>query len=436
MKLKLPRWLFILAAVLLTIQPSLQTFAKTEEFESMSLELSIPEDTIVLTKDTPDTDELWSKAGIIDPKTEKGTFDDMGVKAILYDPNTKTLVRLMQKTSKDSRDIYNLSLLSEEELNSFFDKLTKTDSEDTSTKTSIEKYAPSEAAMPFFRFTIELTQDNIPITEIIYGTIINGSMTAFDIYEENSTEPVDETFVKNLVSGTRFTKIMDKEEAKKLETQYLIRSVVMLAVFIAAIVVCIILLKKNSKKKLVLKKTKGEELTKFYAEQKRKEEQNIKDKVIFINRTLYDQDIIKSYFIYNEIYKKIKYWVLTAVILAGFIFLNFSGYSLVLCVIVVSLLLFILIYLNGIRIEKLVTQTIKSFDTKKGTHAIFTFYDNYLTLSGIQYISQYPYTQITELKEYKNYIFIYFGPDKAVYLSKEGFENTDEFMNFIKGKIK
>lgn len=438
MKLKLPRWLFLLTAVLLVIQPSLQTIAKTEEFTGMNLELTLPEDTIVLTKDTPDTDVLWSKAGIIDPKTEKGTFNDMGVKAILYDPQSQTLVRLMQKTSKDSRDIFNLSLLSEEELTTFFNGLTNSDSSNTnsntSTKATIDKYAQEE--LPFFRLTITLNQDNIPITEIIYGTIINGYMVAFDIYEENSTEPVNEEFVKNLVAGTHFTKVLDKAEAQKLEREYLIRSGLLLALVVAAIILCIVMVKKNGKKKQALKKLKGEELTRFYTEQKRKEEQNIKDTVVFSNRTLYDQDILKSYYMYNEIFKKIKYWLFTVVVLTAFIFINFSGSYIIISAIAISILLFILIYLNGIRIEKLISQTLKSFDKRKGAHAVFTFYDNYLTLSGIQYITQYPYTQIIEVKEYKNYIFIYFGPDKAVYLSKEGFDNPEAFIKFIKEKIK
>ncbi len=431
MKSKIFSRLLLTVLLIMAVCPSFQVQAKVQDFPGLYIELNMPEDTVILTKDTPNTDEQWKAAGITDPKAEKETFNSMGVQAIFFDPNTKTTVRLLQKQTSETKSIFNLSLLSEDELENFLKELAANNDENA--KTSVEKYPQQET--PFFRYSIELTQDGIPLTEIIYGTVVNGYSISFDAFKKNSIEPIDENFIKELVAGTHFTGFLDKTEVEKQEREAFIRLIIGFVLLIAVIVILVIINKNRSKKQKVLKNKKSEALTKFYTEQKRKEEQNIKDSVLYINRTQYSEEVIKNFCHYNEILKKFKLWISMAVLFIIILSLLYNSGNVIIGWSIAIILLFVFIYYQGIRIEKMVGRMMKLYDKDK--EAIFTFYEDYFTLSGVQYISKYPYTQLTEVKEYKDYIYIYSGPEKAFYLKKDGFDQgADDFMEFIKKAVK
>ena len=46
------------------------------------MEVKIPEETIILTKDTPTTDNTWDLIGIKDPAAEIKSMEEMGVQSI------------------------------------------------------------------------------------------------------------------------------------------------------------------------------------------------------------------------------------------------------------------------------------------------------------------------------------------------------------------
>jgi preprotein translocase subunit SecG len=423
--------LLVMAAFLLAVFPFTKVQAKETQFPDLYVNLTTPEDTVIITKDTPNMDESWNKAGITDPQKEKKSFNEMGVKAILYDPSTKVTVRLMQKQSSKSKDIFNLSLLSEADLNEFLAGFVS--NEDKSIKSSIEKY--SQAEMPFFHYTIEMNQEGVPFKEAIYGTIVNGYALNFDTYKKTSTESLDETFLKELVDGTHFTEFLDKAEVQKqIKRTYIVLAAFFL-IIVALIVFAVVMNKNRAKKQKDLKTAKTDSLTKFYLEQKQKEEQNIKESILYVNHTQYTEEVIKDFCYYNEIIKNMKLWVIMGLLFLGVLaMLSQTGSAFISCTIAI-ILLFVFVYYQGIRIEKLVARTKKLYDKDKSKDAVFTFYEDYFTMSGIQFISKYPYLQVTDIREYKNYIYLYQG-DKAFYLKKDGFEtSTDEFMKFINQKL-
>jgi hypothetical protein len=397
------------------------------------MELTVPDQTVILTKDTPDTDENWKKAGITEPKDEKKTMNDMGVLAVLYDPQTDTSVRLMQKNSSKTKTIFNLSLLSEEQLKEFLDTFVA--ETDENAKATIEKYPQPE--IPFYRYGIELEQDGILFKEVIYGTVVNGIAVNFDIYSQDSKEPIDESFMKELVATAHFTKFLDKAEVAEQAKSFTIRFIIFLVIIIGLITAIVFSHRKRNRKLKAAKVDKTDALTKFYMDQKKKEEQNIKDSVIYVNHTKYTEEVVKDFCHYNELIKKLNVWISMALcFILILLFLYFSDFGLIGCGIAL-ILLFVFVYYQGIRIEKLVSRTMKMYDKNKSTEAVFTFYEDYFTLSGIQYISKYPYMQVTEIKEYKDYIYLYNGADKAFYLKKDGFESgSGDFIAFIKEIVK
>lgn len=441
MKNKILSSLLIAIVLALAISPSslakasaqANTQTKIQEFSDSYMELTLPEDTIVLTKNTPDSDERWTTAGIANVKNEKQSMSKMGAKAIFYDPKTKSLVRLLQKQSSQTSKIFNLSLLPEKEKTDFFNSLVATDEENT--KAAIEEYPQKEAV--FFRYNIEMTKDNGKMTELIYGTIVNGYTFSFDIYQSTKSAQIDETFIKELVDGTHFTKFLDKAEVEKEVRNEVIRSFAEFVLIILGIVVWVILRKKKNKKQKIQKDVKAKALTAFYAAKNQREEQNTREEIRFINRTKYTDQIIKDFCYYNRFLKRIVTWVVMAVLFLVVLFLISQSSAGFLGCIVGIILIFIFVYYQGISTEKSVERLIKSYDKSKGTEAVLTFYEDYFTASGIQYISTYPYLQITDIKQHKDFIYLYLGPEKAFYLKKDGFDqDAGAFLEFMNNFLK
>lgn len=433
MKNKIVSALLIAIVFTLAVIPSSQVQAKVQDFSDINIELTLPDDTIVLTKNTPATDKGWVSAGIADIKSEKDNMSKMGVKAVFYDPKTKSLIRFLQKQSSQTSKIFNLSLLSEKEKTDFFNSLLAT--KDENTKTAIEEYPQKEAV--FFRYSLEVNKDNSNMTELVYGTIVNGYTFSFDIYQSTKSAPIDETFMKTLVDGTHFTKFLDKAEVEREVKNSIIRALVEFVVLIVLIIIWIVYRKRKNKKQKQLKDVKGAALSKFYAAKKEREEQNMKEQTLFTNRTKYTEQIIKDFCYYNRFLKRIVTWVIMAVLsLVVLVLLSQSKAGFLGCIVAI-ILIFIFVYYQGVSVEKLVERTVKSYDKSKGMEAVYTFYEDYFTVSGIQYISAFPYLQITEMKQYKDLIYIYLGPDKAFYLKKDGFDKgSEDFIKFMDTAIK
>jgi hypothetical protein len=396
------------------------------------MEVTVPEDTIIITADTPNADEQWKKAGITDPKAEKENFSEMSVKAILYDPSSATTVRLMQKQTSDTKELFHLSLLSEDELTAYLDTLfTSTDENTTFT---MEKYAQQET--PFYHLSLEATKEGVLSSETLYGTIVNGYSISYDLFVKNNTEPLDESFIKELVAGTHFTEILDKAEVEQQRQKALVYLAIAIIVIIGIIIAWVLLSKKAGRKKLAIKKLKTEELSRFFIEQRQREEKNIKDASIYLNRTKYTEEAIKNFYIYDIIFKHIKVWIITTIMLLLSIYTLFTSGSLLGGGIIIVIVV-VFLYYKGFQIEKIIARDLKAYKKNKNTEAVFTFYEEYYTISGIQSISKYPYVQIIGIKKYKDYMYLYYGTDKAHYLKKDGFEQgLAEFETFIKERTK
>ena len=71
------------------------------------------------------------------------------------------------------------------------------------------------------------------------------------------------------------------------------------------------------------------------------------------------------------------------------------------------------------------------------TVAHYVFYQDEFTISGTQSNEVYPYFQISDVAEYQNYFFLYFGEEITQYMSKDGFQlgEAAEFGKFIREKV-
>ena len=178
-------------------------------------------------------------------------------------------------------------------------------------------------------------------------------------------------------------------------------------------------------------------LTGFFQEQKLKEEQHIKDPVLYTNRTEYSEEAIKQYCFYDAVFHHIKVWIMTAAVYILLLIMLYNSSQAIIGYIISTVVVFFLVYFQGLQIEKNAKKILKTYSNSKSKEAVIQFYEDYYTLSGIQSTSKNPYLQITEWREYKNYIYLYLGADRAVYLKKDGFDSDyEEVKTFIRNKIK
>lgn len=427
--------IFFIAMLLIFTATAKIAFAKSYNFEDLDLTLEVPEDVFVLTKDTPSNDPLWGKAGITDVATELKNYEQMGVQAVFVAEDGQSKVTLLKKESSENKEVFNFLSMTEEELNEYLTNLISDDS--TEYKSTIEKYSHKQT--PFFRMEIKSLDEANPVNELIYGTIINGYSLTFDVYKNTGYITNEEELIKQLVDSVNFTNILDRPEAEELTTKEMVVLVFKLVFLVGIIVAVIIYVKLRRKKEEAFKKEMRDNITDYRIKHKKLEEEGklLKEEPQFSNYTTYNEDTIMRFCNYNLYTKNIYRFVYSAflcvAILLWALFNNMSAW-IIIGMVVLGILY---IYYVSTLAEKAKKKIVKRFSSSKSKVAIHTFYEDHFTISGIQYISDYPYFQITEVREYKGFLYLYFGPDVVYYLSIDGFEkgSIDQFKRFLRERL-
>jgi len=204
--------------------------------------------------------------------------------------------------------------------------------------------------VPFYRYGIEVEADGSLFKEVIYGTVVNGYAVNFDIYSKDSKEPIDESFIKELVASAHFTEFLDKADLVEQERSFVIRFVIFMVITIGLITALVFSHKKRNRKLKAAKADKTDALTKFYMDQKKKEEQNVKDRILYVNRTKYTEEVVKNFCYYNELLKKINVWISMALcFILILIFLYYSDFGLIGCGVAIVLLFAFVYWYDRIR---------------------------------------------------------------------------------------
>lgn len=396
--------------------------AQTLTFDDLYMTLEVPEDYIVITPDTPKSDMRWKEAGITEVDTKLKEFSDMGVRAMFYHKKANTSVILMVKNSSTTRETVNLIQMNESELTEYFDGLIDKDSE--SYDSSVKKYEHQQT--PFFNIRIQSKEGQSPVCEVMYGTVMNGRSISFDIYKEGRyIQEEEEQLARDLVDQVNFTKILDASELAE-QTQIKFQDFLAPLFFLCVIVVLIIIYNRKNKKAAEVKKRIAKDMQDYRLNRKKLEEAGelVKEEVIYTNTTEYHEQAMKTYCLYNHFFKRIGFWcyvvVLYAFIMVYCLFFNTSVWVTILAAIAGVAYA----YYQGIAIEKMVEAMKKRYADSRTKNAILKFYDDYFTVSGIQYISDFPYVQVTEVRKYKNYIYFYLGTELAYFVDVTTF--TDE----------
>lgn len=400
-------------------------------FSNLYLEISHDDDVICIEAGASTGDPRWAQAGVLDATAKKKEISKLGGSALLYDPSTRSYVILSSKTSTNSQDIFNLKDATEEAKKAFYDTMSNDGNETTST--TIEEISGGE--VPFFRLHIIVT-GAVCQEEIVYGTVYNGALIYFDAYEASSNGKIDETFLQQLVAGTHFTKTFTKESYDQMVRESFRRIILL---FVGAIVFFIVLVfvnRKRKAKKAESKKRRADSLHEYYEKQKQTEALGTPKTLLFENHTTYTEAMIRQFCTYNNYVKRLPILILTIVLYLVLLTVMYLAAGFTIMFVIVFGLMIGLFYSQHYKIEKIGDQIWKTYANNKNKVADINFYEDTFTLSGVQYVTEYPYQQIVDIQEYKNYIYLYMSEDRAIYLAKDQFSiNQDEALEFIKGKV-
>lgn len=391
--------------------------AMAEEYQAADYTLTLPEELCyTLTPFTDESDTLWALAGVADPASTIDEYQDTGVKAEFFTEDGSS-IKLRESSSDYTEQVYHLSSLSEEELQSFLEeKLPTAQSDDV----SITKELRSYGGQTFYRVQIDVNAEDQTAHELLLGTIVNGRTLAFDIY--SSTAPTEEqlALLEELASSIQFTYLMPKPEPTETSPWLLaLLLTVLLAVVIAPAVVVPINRRRSKRKK--------DEMTRRMEEYRRTHGDQLTGEVLFTNRTDCTKEMIHAFASYHAYQKNWFSLALGAVLCAGILLAAFLfdltwWVKLVAAAVTVYYLYQVL---NTPRtIERAQT---KVFSRGVSETAHYAFYEDGFRVSGIQSGNTFPYLHIVSVKKSGQYLYLYYSPDNMYPIDCYGFaEGEDE----------
>lgn len=448
---------FVLALMLPQTAGAVTWKPEAEQFSHF--ELTLPEGYRLITEETPLDDPVWTDLAIENPTEVRNAFSQdadkggMNAVAVIYSPDGSAQYFVQCKVSEESAKIHNFGEASQEEQQAFLDQFTQVDEEAAAEQDfTIQAELYDQGEQMFFHLTLDGTvaeqaaDNGLPnpnddsgkeIHEQIYGTILNGYLLAIDTYEVGGEiSPEAAGALQEITNSIRITARYGKEEwaeMNKLSMDDLLAPILMVLILVVMIVGAVVASRIIGKRDKEKKRVMAERISAFHQEHKNNVAEGI---LCFVNMTDCNQEAVHKFSIYHAYIKN----------LAGFV----VGFTMGLLLLVVTLLteggwvmilisLAVLIYY----VYKLFTASTtvervqrKIYGAGTTTKAKYFFYDNMFRVSGIQASMIYPYFHISSVRETKEYLYLYYGPDNAYILSKEGFTTGEvrAFLDFMRKK--
>ncbi len=428
--MKTRKILAVIFAIIMICSAVSPAFAATWDGEDY--EFTVPEDLLLLTPTTPSDDPNWLLAGIGDPAGTLETYQAMSAVANFVSEGGDVNITVMQKGSEASRDIFNMSEATEAERVNVLADMTLTSDENV----TVESGWTEQSEMPFFWIKIRGVSGDKVLSECLYGTIMNGYTVVFDTFVEGEVVPQETiNIIEDMVESFHIKNLISKEEAREKAFQELIPPIIIFAVIAAMVIVTVIYMIIKWKKDKRLKGEIAEKLSAYRKSSAGRTEAT--GEARFVNSTEVTFAMIKRFAVYHSYIKNLPQIILGVVLSLAMILLTII-YQ------VEWWMILIVIGIVGYFIYKLIMSSMSTEKVQRGIYtrgsraaAIYSFHSDEFSASGVFVPKLYPYFQITEVRTFENYIYLYYGSDNAYILDKDSFTTgtAEEFLRFIKKKL-
>ncbi len=420
----------LIIVVMLSVT-SISAFATTTTYQVAGTDLTInlPENTYVFTAGTDAADPQWAEAGIENAPEIKNMYTELG--SIVHFSKNGANVYINKLESETTETYGNLAAMTDAELELFVEGY---NAEDEYAKTTAKLI--DHAQMPFVEMEVIGADENgDTVYQHILFTIVNGYSLSFNQieFEEITQEQID--FSYELLANSTIAFTLTGSTTDMTSPMAIASAVIALVVFFGLVVFFIyagIATKKSSK----LTKMLANKLTEYRQERAGKE--NTHGSLVFENTTEYNDRAVRQYSVFQS-YIKRPFAVIFPMALTLLSFIAIAGVDsewwLVLLVFATVIYCLYRLITASSTLAKATRRAMSKFRSKTAT---YRFYENEFSISGLQYNEFYPYFQITDFREYKDYFYIYFGDSNAYYIEKSKFTFADkeDFKGFIKEQIK
>lgn len=450
----------VFLAVLIVLCAAVPAMAASKEYtipELDNMTIEVPEDLFVFTQDLDPSDPNLIAAGYTDIISKGNEFKDNNIYLNVVGENGSPNVMIAKKESSRTQEVYNLSLLSDEEFEAFLAEMRGDNEEeaDPSIQTidyTVERYdTPNQ---PFF--VLELSMESTDqmgrettVSELCYSTIINGYSITIDTYNENG--PVSEEareLAKSIADSSTFPVVKEKPEQTE-ETNTFLGILFMMSPFLAIVVIIAIPLvisrvaATRTKKKRAIMADKLEAYRKQQLEKERlaaeKGVQPEEPETRFANVTQYSDTAIKKFCLYHCFRKRLPsviVYLLSGVLCLG-IGIFAQNISWILRILLFVVFVFCFVW-PAMLPRRMIRSQIRIYKKYRSRTALYYFRDEDFRISELQSASVYPYFQITSVRESKEYFYLYFNDEQVYYVRKDGFKfgSAEKFREFIHTKTK
>ena len=427
------------AASLLCVTASAETAGDTCQLYETEMTITVPEGATMLSMSTKFDDPLWQELNILSPYDKATDMIDNGIAAEIYGAKSGAIITVTAKETEMSKSIYNLNLLTDEELEEFRVGLIP---QTTDGKTSGTAEWYEHAQIPFF--CVDIQSDSLEentVYERIYGTILNGEIISFDLY--NGTEPVDEetdAMLRALIDSAEIAAFYENPGFQLEPAQLMTMAVLglLFVLFVVFILANIIVGRKQKKDKKIM----AEKLAAYREKKVGREDEGDGD-LRFVNETVHSNEAIQKFGKYQAYHRNLFMPVFTVLLaVVAIVLVTSAGISdnwwMIVALVGFAAFSVYRSLTAGTTISKTLERVYGSMRSRKAT---YYFYDGDFRITGLQASSLHPYFQITEVAETKEYFYLYFGDNTTYFLKKDnfkGFENgkgADEFRAFLREKI-
>ncbi len=416
------------------------TTEKTKvELEDLDMTVEVPEGVYVFTAETDALSGDWLLAGYEDSVEKLKTFeeDDSGnVLAMELVAEDKSFtIAISRKYSDQTREYFNLNDVSDEKYQELIDSNTFVDEEYGVTA---KAQAYDHDQIPFFRVDLEGKANDTPIWETCYGTIVNGFSISVDMYSNQELTEEQQQILKDMVDSIHITKFYDKPTQQQMMMQMVGMLLPMIAV-IVLIIIFIIVTRVHVKRSERRKSEIGDKLVAYRKEQAAKAAQPdyVPPKDLLENDTFCSDVAVKRFCQFHSFRKNL---------FRNSVFLLLGVASVVMAIVyddnwfmrlLLAALGVYMIVQPFLAMDKMTKTEIGVYKKARTRDAHYTFREEDFRISGIQSPMLYPYFQILDAYEDKDFFYLYYTDDRAYLVDKNGFTQGEaaEFRKLLKERL-
>ncbi len=428
-------------AVLLAMPAGAETAGERFTVPDTTFSFVVPEGASFIHPDLPASDPAWAAANILDITDKQTEMLKDSVAGEIHLPNGRIIGVTTKRSSNFSEIVYNLREADEEMRGQIRDRLTPSGEMENSGGTFSWVDHPQT---PFFCLDLFSplnafgTEEEMEIVyERLYGTIVNGSLIAFDLFptQDRVSDELD-AVLRELVASSEVSEFLPMPSSE-MTTQTLVVVCIVLAVLlflIGTLIYWLFARKKEKRDKAEL----GNRLIEYRRSKEGHEEQG-DGALRFQNMSECSDDAIKAFSKFHAFRHGMVMPIFTIALAVVSIVLLYcigsddSWWMSILLIAIAVYFTYRVCYAPTAMSKTLIRVNSKF----KNRNVTFYFYEGDFRITGMQSSSLHPYFQITQFVENGDYFYLYLGIDNAYYIRKDAFSlgEADAFRAFMKDKL-